>query len=197
MNFWTIALITAAVPLVLRLLSSAAAAPGTKGTLAYSAGVRRFGVALAVVPAVLLGTFAVLHPPRTDEVAIVVGLVSFFALMVSPLLLEFYRVSYSFDETEIRFRTPWSKNRSLAWSAVTTMKWRPTLKFLDLSDGTTVLHLSPLLTGLDEFARQCVERVPASVREADPEVAAVLALMEAGRGSQLAFAPARPSAMSR
>lgn len=137
-----------------------------------------------------------LHPPRADEVAIVVGLVSFFALMVSPLLLEFYRVSYSFDETEIRFRTPWSKNRSLAWSAVTTMKWRPTLKFLDLSDGTTVLHVSPLLTGLDDFARQCVERVPASVREADPEVAAVLALMEAGRGSQLAFAPARPSAMN-
>jgi len=192
-NAWTIAAIAIVVPLVLRFMARAAAVPGTNGTLAYSVTLRRAALGLAIVPPILLGGLMLWHPPRGGDFGPLALVVLLFLLLASPLLLEFHRVRYTFDAQQIRVWSPWSRHRSLRWSDITTMRWRPALKWLDLSDGTTVLHVSPLLTGLDDFARQCIESSAEKVRARDPEVVAVLELMASGRGGELAFAPGRPS----
>src|SRR5262249_12609247 len=147
-------------PLVLRWLTLGATEPGTPGVLTYGSRLRRFAVFMAVAPPIAFAILAWLSPPRDPGNTIAfLAIETTFPLMALPLCLEFFRVRYRFDETGIHVASPWSRQRTLRWTDVRAIRWRSQLKWLDLSDGTQRVHLSPWLGGLTEFSEACRARV--------------------------------------
>ena len=57
------------------------------------------------------------------------------------------------------------------------------------------LHVSPLLSGLDEFARLALVRLPSYALAKDPEALAALKLMAHGAGGRLLREGRSPSAI--
>src|SRR5262249_39250418 len=114
-----------------------------------------------------------------------VALLLFFPTLTLPLVIEFYRVSISFDDAAIHVSSPWSRRRTLLWSEVRTVRWRSVAKWLDLRTERSVVHISPWLVGLEAFAAACKKHLPAEVLSRNPQTANVLVLMEQGRAGEL------------
>jgi hypothetical protein len=149
----------------------------TPGLLTYGMRAKTFALVMCAGVCVLLVLLGLASPPRGRGVRALVLLVLLFASLLVPLVLEFFRVRYTFDERGIHVDSPWSRKRTLLWADIQSARWRPIAKWLDLRGGTKVVHLSPMLVGLDAFARECVARAPATALS-DPDVAAVLELMQ-------------------
>jgi hypothetical protein len=189
-------LILVIVPLMLRWLSSGSTRPGAPGTLAYGTKHRVFAVVLTLALVLMVGGVAIAHPPKGRDLLIALGMLAFFAALVTPLLLEFYRVHFVFDELGVSVNSPWSPKRTLRWSDVRAVRWRSSMKWLDLTDASGIrVHLSPWLMGLDHFARLAVVRIPNEVIGQDRDTLAVLELMQQGRAGELVWANDRPSAL--
>jgi hypothetical protein len=189
--------ITAAVvPLVLALLGRGASARVQPGELRYSRALRWFSLLIGLLPS--LGVLAIVlfvqkRPLRPDERLPVVLIVAMFLALALPMVLEFLRVRHRYDDSGLSFQSPWSKNRHIAWADVSSARWRPMWKSLDLKThaGATV-HLSPWLAGLRPFADVALARIPSAVLTANPQVRAVLLLMSAGVAGELMMSPLTP-----
>jgi hypothetical protein len=121
------------------------------------------------------------------------AIILFFAALALPLVIEFYRVSISFDEVAIHVSSPWSRRRTLPWREVRAVRWRNVAKWLDLRTERSVVHISPWLIGLEAFAAACKTHLPADVVTRDAEAASVLVLMQQGRGGELVWANQSPT----
>lgn len=184
-------------PLLLKLLSgSAAVAPGT---LAYSRGARVFATLLAFGPTLVVATIVLFQssPVKDTDRVPILFLMTLFPALGVPLVLEFFRVKHRYDPAQIEFVSPWSANRSLEWSQVRRVRWRQVVKWLDFEgpDGSRALHISPMLSGLPEFATLALQRIPPSVLAADPEALAALICMKHGLNSALVMGEKTPSAI--
>jgi hypothetical protein len=181
------------VPLVLRWIASGSPPAGKPGVLLYSRRARMFALLFCVVPPLVLSVAALAsglkHP---GDLASFLGLVLFFPALSLPLALEFYRVAIRFDAAGIQVASPWSRRRTLPWTEVRSVRWRKMAKWLDLAGTGGVVHVSPMLTGLDEFARACRASLAPELL-ADREAGSVLALLEQGRASELMWASEPPS----
>src|SRR6185295_20356991 len=100
-----------------------------------------------------------------------------FQAIALPLVLEFYRVIISYDDSGIHVVSPWSRRRTLLWREISVIRWRPIAKWLDLGDGSNVVHVSPLMSGLDGFATACLSHVPRRSISSDTEGASAITLM--------------------
>lgn len=184
-----------AVPLLLAWMVRGQAGQITPGTLAYGARARLFAALSLVGPPIGIGVLVALDPvPLTPpQLVPVFMLVAFFVALALPLAVEFYLVRITYDDRGIHVASPWSPARTLLWGEIAAVRWRQNLKWLDLSDGSSVVHVTPMFTGLGDFAKACRASVTEAVLSQDPEVASVLTLMERGRSSVLVLANVRPS----
>lgn len=193
----TMAAVSVITPLVLRWLLRSGSVP--EGRLAYTSRWKLFTLFLGLVPPALvaIGVAAQTRPLRPDEYWAVAGLLTMFPAIAAPLALETLRVCHRFDERGIDFVSPWSAHRHLDWASVTAVRWRASLKWLDLQgpEGTKV-HLSPMLEGLAPFASLALKHLPAEVLAQSPEGRAVLVLMVHGHGSALLMAPQPPTVLA-
>jgi hypothetical protein len=193
-NALTAALVVVIVPLVIRWLSRGSTGTATPGKLVYASKHKAFALTFLLVPPVLVGALAVAAPPKNQGDAIAfAAIILLFAGISLPLVIEFYRVSISFDDSAIHVSSPWSRRRSLPWSEVRTIRWRNTAKWLDLRTERSVVHISPWLVGLEAFAAACKTHLPAEVASRDADAASALLLMEQGRGGELVWANQPPS----
>ena len=190
---WINAVVVAVVLVALRWLTRGSTKIEEPGKLVYGSKLRLVSVILVVAPAVVFGGAALASPPtnRSDAIA-VTALTVGLPLAALGLVLEFYRVTIAFDETGIQFCSPWSRRRTLLWRDIRSVRWRGAMRWLDLRDGQNVVHLSPWLTGLDEFARACRSRIPAGL-VLDVDTASVFVLMEEGRAGEMAWSQKKPS----
>jgi hypothetical protein len=157
--------------------------------LAYSPRQRTFAVGNATVLLSALSAMVVALPMRTPgDLWAFFGLMVMSTLLTAPLLLEFYKVSFSYDDAGITVHSPWSRTPTLLWSEVQRVRWQRVMKWLDLRDarGTVVVRLSVGLVGLEGFARTCREHIAAAILDADADAAAVITLMERGQAGHLA-----------
>jgi hypothetical protein len=189
----TSALIFAAIPLVMRwLLSGPATAEA--GQLRYSRRAKLFSLVVPAIPIVGIALIATLAaPPKPKDVPVILGIIGFFLALGVPLALEFFRVGHHYDSSGLDFRSPWSRARRIRWAEVEWIVWRPQLKWVDVRtrDGS-VAHLSPMLSGLNEFAATALQQIRPEVLEANPEGCAVLGLFAAGVGGVLATSQLGP-----
>jgi hypothetical protein len=186
--------IAAAVPLTLRWIARGGAPRGQPGILAYGGRARLFAAFFCVVPSLLFAAvFILARREGSDGLGAVLGMVFFFPALSLPLALEFYRVSIRYDADGLHVASPWSRRRSLRWSEITSARWRPTVKWFDLSDGKNVVHISPLLTGFESFAAVCRASLPDGAKGGDGQVSSVLNLMEQGRAHELVWGNESPS----
>ncbi len=169
------------------LVLRASAGQTTKGVLTYSTGLRRFAWAFAVLPPTLLVSLMATSPGEEPIVSIALGTFAVFFVLASPLLIEFHFTRFHFDEEWLHVRSPWTRARALRWVDVRELQWRPVARMLHVTDGYVTLRISPLITGLEDFAKHCRSHIPGPVRRRDPEVTAVLRLMSKGRARELAF----------
>lgn len=185
-------------PLVLQLLSGKAAlAPGTLG---YRRGVRLFTVLLAFGPTLVVAGVALFQasPLKDEDRLPVLFLMTLFPALGLPMVLEVFRVKHRYDPMQIDFVSPWSAARTLEWSKVRRVRWRQIVKWLDLEgpEGSRALHVSPMLSGLPEFATLALQRIPVEVLEADPEAHAALLCMKHGYNSALLMGEKTPLAIT-
>jgi hypothetical protein len=193
---WTSLLIVVLVPLTLRWLATGDTRATTPGLLTYGTRAKTFALVMCTAVCLLLVLVGLASPPRGRDLPALVFLVLLFSSLLVPLVLEFFRVRYAFDERGIHVDSPWSRKRTLVWADIESARWRPIAKWLDLRGGGKVVHLSPMLVGLDAFARECVARVPAEAL-LDAEVKAVLDLMNMGKAGALVLANENPSSLQR
>jgi hypothetical protein len=197
-NVLAVVVTVTVVPVVLRWLSRGPATAALPGTLAYGSRHKAFALAFLVVPCLLVALLTVAAPPKKAiDVLVPVALISFFAALASPLVIEFYRVSISFDEVGMHVSSPWSRRRTVAWRDVRKIRWRSVAKWFDLRADRGVVHISPWLVGLDAFATACKTHLPLEVLSRDEEAASVLVLMEQGRAGELVWANQRPTTLVR
>lgn len=78
------------------------------------------------------------------------------------------------------------------------VRWRPSMKWLDLvgPTGTRPVHLSPMLSGLGDFARVALERLPAGAIERSPAAHSVLVLMRERCTGELLTSRERPEKLA-
>jgi hypothetical protein len=189
-------IVVSVVPIALRWLSQGSSAAGASGKLTYGSRQRAFAVVLLLVPLLFVGALAVAKPPKNPtEVLTIAGIFAFFAAIDLPLLIEFYRVTISFDDVGIHVSSPWSRRRTLPWREVRSVRWRNMAKWLDLRTERSVVHISPWLVGLEAFAAACQAHLPADLVSRDAEAASVLALMQQGRGGELVWANESPTSL--
>jgi hypothetical protein len=190
----TVGVSTTALLIVLRILAAPREAP-IKGVLVYQRMWRALAMGLFLLPLIVFDVIALTRAWSLGDLLLLFatfgGVSIVFAL---PIAIEVFRVSYVFDDNGIQVRSPWSKRRSIKWSEVTGLRWRNTMKWLDISTSKTVVHITPLLLNLDEFSMVCRQHVPDELR-ASGDVDAVLRFMAMGRAHELAFASVRPSKM--
>ncbi|MFZ5892541.1 MAG: hypothetical protein ACOY0T_15890 [Myxococcota bacterium] len=187
----TLALIAIIVPLALRAMSGKGAATGR---VRYSTAARWIvalcGLFMLVAAAVATAS------SRTGDArgALVLGALAALGIGAA---LEFWGVNHSYDNKGIEYRSPWSRHRSVAWSEINELKWRSAMKWLDLvpAEGR-VIHLSPMLAGLDGLASIALDKVPEAARSRDPEALAALRLMANGAASALITDARRPSVIA-
>jgi hypothetical protein len=186
------------VPLVLRWLSRGSAGAAEPGRLAYGSKHKAFALAFFVVPPILIGALSVVAPPKKpgDLLAFVAMIVMFVAITL-PLVIEFYRVSISFDDLAIHVSSPWSRRRSLPWREVRAIRWRKLAKWFDLRTEGSVVHISPWLLGLEAFAAACKTHLPDDVLSRDAEAASVLVLMQQGRAGELVWDNRSPTQLAQ
>ena len=192
-------LVALLTPLILAWLSRAGGlAPVAPGELRYARSFRWLALVLTIVPTlgvVTIYVFSVVAHQTLDTGAWVAFLSMLFGFpaLGLPLVAEFFRVRHTFDERGLLFRSPWSRERHLAWDDVASMKWRRFMKWLDIETvaGTTV-HLSPWLSGMRAFAETALERLPAVVLDRYPDGRAALQLMVVGHTADLMTQPLPP-----
>jgi hypothetical protein len=176
----TLGMIFIAVPIALRALTGRTGALG-QARLRYSLAARVF----AIVPLVvfLAGASALAlghHALAVGQGRGLLVVLLFFGGTGLTLVLEFYRVDHDYGAFGWTYRSPWSRQRRLEWSEVTSIGWRPTIKWLDFldKDGRR-FHVSPMLGGLGPFAQIALERLTPGVLVGSSEARAVLRLMAA------------------
>jgi hypothetical protein len=191
MGSGTIPLVVAiVVPLVLSgLVSAGARSRPALGQLCYPPAWRWFSLAMTILPPIFFASLALLQqrPLAPKDVASLLGVILFILAIAMPLLLEVVRVRHVFDEAGLSFHSPWSRDRSLRWSSVSSLEWRSVIKWLDLrtSDGVTV-HISPALSGLEAFAERALASLPPEVlAAASRQARLVLQVMAAGKAGAL------------
>jgi hypothetical protein len=188
----------AVVPIVLRWLSQGSRAPSLPGTLVYGSRHKAFALVFLAVPCLLVLALGVaVRPEKGKDVLMFAAMILFFAALASPLVIEFYRVSISFDDAGIHVSSPWSKRRTVAWGDVRKIRWRGVAKWFDLRADKAVVHISPWLVGLEGFAAACKAHLPPEVLARDAEAASVLVLMAQGRAAELVWANQSPSTLVR
>jgi hypothetical protein len=190
------ALVAALVPLVLGWLASQRGGAAA-GEIRHSTGFRVLAVALGTVPSLGFGLVFALQdrPLRPDELPALAMLLAFFPLIAAPLVLESFGVRHRYDDETLALRSPWRRARTLRWSNVQSIAWRKHLKWLDLRTIDGVAHVSPMLVGLDGFARTALERLDPTVLDRSPEAAAVLELMKHEAAGALLSSPLAPTAL--
>jgi hypothetical protein len=188
--------IAVVVPLVLRGLLSARGA-SAPGTLDYPRAYKVFALVVGLLPCTLiLAIVAAGTGLKPSDRAPVAFILLFFLSITAPLVLEFFQVRHTYDDECLRFVSPWSRKKLLRWSDVSAIRWRSTLKWLDLEarDGK-VFHISPMLRGLDGFGKAALARIPAQVLEAAPDGRAVLELMVLNTTAPLVMSPESPQTL--
>jgi hypothetical protein len=196
-NTVSIAIISVVVPLLIAWMARAGAAGAVApGEIRYSRAFRWGTLFLGFAPSTGVAVLAALQKdPITPEVLrTVVLLMLFFPTVAAPLLLEFLLVRHRFNDVGLAYHSPWSQERFLEWSEVTSARWRKYAKWLDLRtrSGVTV-HLSPLLSGLGLFGATALVRIPADVLLASsPDARAVLRLMALGQAGPLLMSQESP-----
>jgi hypothetical protein len=190
------AVVPIVVPIVIAGLSRAGArAVAGSGELGYSRVLKWFSLGMALLPPLAVAVAVTLQrrPLRPDERGAVLGLLLFFPALSAPMALEVFRVRHRFDDAGLAFRSPWSRNRRVAFAEVTELRWRNGLKWLDIRAARgDVAHLSPFLSGLEPFARVALRQLPAAVLAACPEGRAALQVMAAGAAGELMSSSLRP-----
>jgi hypothetical protein len=166
-------------------------APVAPGELRYSRMLRWLALLVTILPPMGVVAICLLwlrsHPAldRGDRIAFF-SLLFFFPALGLPLVIEFFRVRHTFDDRGLHFRSPWSPERHLAWNEITSLKWRPMIKWLDVQTITgTKAHLSPWLSGTRAFAEAAIARLPRIVLDGHPNERAVIHLMLVGRTTAL------------
>lgn len=169
---------------------AARTAPVPAGTICYSwkaklwpSCVAAFTVAFATYIRLSESPERMRSQPDAIIAMVIVGLSG--PLFMSPILIEFFGVHHTYNRTSIRVRSFWSRPRILNWADVRNVRWRQLFRCLDISDGQSVLHILPRLSGLEDFARTCQELLPHEVLAADHEAHCALRLMAMGRASDL------------
>jgi hypothetical protein len=189
-----IALTLVAVPLMLRAITGRAGAGGV-ARLRYSTVARAFGaLTLAALLAATVG--ALLQPGALESISYSGAISTFlFFTLTAAISVEFFSVNHDFGAAGVNYRSPWSRRRQLEWRNVAAIRWRPTLKWLDIvpKDGGPPLHISPLLSGLAPFAQTALQSLPREVLDEKGEGRAALTVMAAGRGTALLLGSGRPS----
>lgn len=183
------------IPLVLRAMCGPSTVPRGR-FIRYGKGVVVFGVFLLLV-ATLTACAAGLQarPLRPGEVKAVAGMVAGFGLAGALFLVESFAVNHAYDDAGITYHSLWSRTRRVAWAEVGRVEWRPIAKWLDFAPrgGGSALHFSPMLGGLAPFAALALRQVPAYVLAAEPEAAAALQLMVAGKHPDLLAGGKKPT----
>jgi len=193
---FTHALIVLMVPLVLGALHGRQ--PTEPQRLRYSCGARIFGTAIPV--GVIVASSALVFASFvTDEVRRpICGLLLLFSLLGMPLVIEVWGVAHDYDNAGVSYRSPWSGRRRVDWWSIGAIEWRPVFKWLDIRprDGGRPLHLSPMLGGLEEFARLALRQVPPTALGGQVEARAALELMAAGYAARLTLDGESPSKLA-
>jgi hypothetical protein len=183
----TVATILVTVHLLLRLLARQGRMPS--GRLAYGPALKAFAVLICLAgPLLLLVVVAILkHPLRPNDWPALASIVALFGFIGGGLALEVFRVGAAFDEFGIEFASPWSPRRRIEWSAVSSLRWQPSARLLDLLGpaGVRPIHINPMLSGLDAFARTALERVAPEVLVQSPPARGALLLMRDGKSATL------------
>lgn len=193
-NAVTAALVVALVPLAIKLLGSSRGAP-PPGEVRYSLTWKVFAVGMTLVPAGGIAALAALQakPLQPDDRVAVAGLIGGFLAMGVPFVVEIFGVRHAFDDRGFTYRSPWSRRRSLRWEEVTELRWRPSMKWLELRDRRGGrFRISLLLGGLEAMAGTALGRIPAGVLERWRTGAAVLELMRRGHVLGLVMSQVRP-----
>jgi hypothetical protein len=188
------------VPIILLALArSASRGASSPGVIDYSKTLKRAFLALAFGPSLLFAALFAFRPPpdAADDWPHLLAIILLFPAIAWPLLLEALRVRHTFDEEGIHVQSPWSRRRFIRWSDVASIRWRNVMKWLDLrTSGGERLHVSPLMNGLDGFARAARAHLPAPVLDAaSSDARAVLALMEQRLAFQLVMAQVPPATL--
>jgi hypothetical protein len=199
MDLTTWCAVMALVPLVIALLARGSLASVAPGEIRYGRLFRWFSLLIGLVPPLAVLTivlFVQKRPLKPDERLSVVILIVMFPALALPLVVEFFRVRHRYDDEGLLFRSPWSRQRRIIWANVASVRWRRTLKWLDIETNAGVtIHISPWLAGLRPFADAALARIPSEVLTTAPEGRAVLYLMSAGVAGELVMSPAGPEEM--
>ena len=197
-NMVVAVVVAVTLPLVFRFLSSRSSAPIEPGTLRYSTTARVLSAILTLaLPTMVVVVLLLSNKPlATGDVKWVLLIIGMGLTLGSPLLLETVRVRLDFDDRALRIATPWSRNRSIAWGDVVEVRWVSWAKWLDFrgADGS-VIHVSPLLSGLAAFGAHARAQVSANAK-VSPASDAVMRLFIAGRAGELLMSPLKPEQLA-
>jgi len=186
---------TALIPVILRLLARPSRELPTKGLLVYPRSWRGLAVCLCLLPLIVFDVIVLTREWTMSDVLVLGGTFGGLTVVTGlPIAIEVFRASYIFDGEGIQVRSPWSRQRTIKWCDVTRVRWRNTMKWLDISTKDSVVHISPLLLNLEELAQMCRRHIPDHLLD-NEDVDVVVRFMGMGRASELAFAAVRPSQM--
>jgi Bacterial PH domain len=137
--------------------------------LRYGPVFRWLSAALLVVPSAGFSALAWANPAQTTSDTLAwVGLQAFFLLLGVPLVLEAFGVRHQVDRWGLHYRTPWSRERTIAWEDVREITWSESARWWVVTtyDGARA-RLPELLDGIDtflEFAR-CYAPIEPALRK--------------------------------
>lgn len=83
-----------------------------------------------------------------------------FAALGLPIVISYYRERHLIGPEELQYRTL-TKEGVLWWRGVTKVRYSPSMKWFRLEGSNgEVVRISVALTGLPEFARMALEKIP-------------------------------------
>jgi len=152
-----------AVALIAYLASTAAAhARNVAGrrVLYYDGRVKLLGWVLfaMIAPIVAFFLYSALHIP-TNQAPLAVTASAVFISLALFLVLEFHRVTITFDATSIFCQSPWRRSRVIAWADVVSIKYSPALRwYVVKTKAHGTIRLNSMLSGLHEFLTEAQRR---------------------------------------
>lgn len=138
---------------LLNSVSPVARREGNVSVVEYGRTMKRFVIAIWIACAVITivaGCFAPRGSKR--EVTIALWTLAGFVLALLCLHLEFFRVSIRYDTEGLRLASPWRRNRTVPWSAITGVKFSPAAQWYVVNTrGHGRIRLHMYLTGLESL----------------------------------------------
>lgn len=149
--------VPAVVIVVLRYLMNSRqdqAAPAEQGCVVqYGKTFKAFVVILTLVAGALVSVVLVVGlaaAPKGWPVAI--GVAAFFALLLVPLYLEFFRVRIIVTEEGLQCRSGWRPKREVRWDEIKSVDFSATLQWYRMhTEGKGIVRLHVFLSGLQSL----------------------------------------------